>query len=129
MQTVGNPLLWAGFLVLILFFLALDLGVFHRKDEVVKAKEALAAYPNLREIIWVQEEPRNMGAWRYMAPRLRTLAGADLPVAYIGRQRRASPAEGSSDAHAAEQARIVHDAFVGLPEPPLVEEHGVQHAG
>jgi tellurite resistance protein TerC len=42
MQTVGNPWLWVGFLVLIVFFLALDLGVFHRKDEVVKAKEALA---------------------------------------------------------------------------------------
>lgn len=70
-----------------------------------------------------------MGAWRYMAPRLRTLAGPDLPVAYIGRPRRASPAEGSADAHAVEQARILNDAFVGLPEPPLVEEHGVQHAG
>jgi 2-oxoglutarate dehydrogenase E1 component len=70
-----------------------------------------------------------MGAWRYMAPRLRTLAGGDVPVAYIGRPRRASPAEGSSDAHAAEQARIIRDAFTGQPEPLLVEEHGVQHAG
>jgi 2-oxoglutarate dehydrogenase E1 component len=95
----------------------------------VEIEETLAAYPNLREIIWVQEEPRNMGAWRYMAPRLRTLAGPARPVAYIGRPRRASPAEGSADAHAVEQARIINDAFVGLPEPPLVEEHGVQHAG
>ncbi|MCC6627343.1 MAG: 2-oxoglutarate dehydrogenase E1 component, partial [Chloroflexi bacterium] len=91
--------------------------------------DVLLTFPKLQEIIWVQEEPRNMGAWRYMAPRLRTLAGPHLTVAYIGRPRRASPAEGSSDAHAFEQARIVRDAFAGQPEPLLVEEHGVQHAG
>jgi 2-oxoglutarate dehydrogenase E1 component len=96
---------------------------------VREIEETLAAYPNLREIIWVQEEPRNMGAWRYMAPRLRTLAGPERPVSYIGRARRASPAEGLSDAHTVEQARIVEAAFVGVPEPPLVEEHGVRHAG
>lgn len=89
----------------------------------------LADYPHLQEVIWVQEEPRNMGAWRYMAPRLRALVGPQRPVAYIGRQRSASPAEGSSDVHAAEQARIVEAAFFGMPEPPMVEEHGVQHAG
>jgi 2-oxoglutarate dehydrogenase E1 component len=70
-----------------------------------------------------------MGAWRFMAPRLRALAGPRLPVGYMGRGRRASPAEGSSTVHAMEQARIVEAAFVGVPEPPLVEEHGVQHAG
>lgn len=70
-----------------------------------------------------------MGAWRYMAPRLRALAGPDLPVSYIGRARRASPAEGSASAHAVEQARIVEAAFAGVPDPPLVEEHGVIHAG
>jgi tellurite resistance protein TerC len=40
-QSIGNPWLWAGFLALILFFLALDLGVFHRKDEVVNSREAM----------------------------------------------------------------------------------------
>jgi 2-oxoglutarate dehydrogenase E1 component len=89
----------------------------------------LRQYPQARDVIWVQEEPRNMGAWRYMAPRLRTLGGPERSVAYIGRPRRASPAEGSSDAHGIEQARIVADAFEGLPEPSLVEEHGVQHVG
>jgi tellurite resistance protein TerC len=40
-QSVGTPWLWAGFLALILFFLALDLGVFHKRDQVVGAREAL----------------------------------------------------------------------------------------
>jgi len=59
----------------------------------------------------VQEEPRNMGAWTYVQPRLRVSGGATVGVRYIGRQDRASPAEGFMDAHTAEQARIVHAAL------------------
>ena len=91
--------------------------------------EQIRRYPALREVVWVQEEPRNMGAWRYMAPRLRALVGAEIPVSYIGRARRASPAEGSSAAHAVEQARIIEAAFWGAGEPILIEEHRVRHAG
>jgi 2-oxoglutarate dehydrogenase E1 component len=72
-------------------------------------------YPNLAEIVWLQEEPRNMGAWSFMEPRLRKLIENRLPVRYIGRPERASPAEGSADRHAEEQARILGDAFA---EPP-----------
>ncbi len=71
-------------------------------------------YPNLREIVWLQEEPRNMGAWTFMDARLRELAG-DLPVRYIGRPERASPAEGAADLHAREQSRIVAEAFADVP--------------
>lgn len=56
-----------------------------------------------------------MGAWSYMEPRLRKLIENRLPVRYIGRPERASPAEGSADRHAEEQARILGDAFA---EPP-----------
>jgi 2-oxoglutarate dehydrogenase E1 component len=74
----------------------------------------LARYPQLTEIVWVQEEPRNMGAWGYVEPRLRELLTAldrPLPIAYIGRPERASPAEGSPERHAAEHARIAQLAF------------------
>lgn len=52
-----------------------------------------------------------MGAWRYMEPRLRALAGPDVRIAYVGRPERASPAEGYASAHEAEQARIVREAL------------------
>jgi 2-oxoglutarate dehydrogenase E1 component len=72
-------------------------------------------YPNIDEVAWVQEEPRNMGAWGHVAPRLRVAAGNALVIRYIGRPDRASPAEGYPKAHADEQQRIVHDA---LEVPP-----------
>ncbi|MBC7896621.1 MAG: 2-oxoglutarate dehydrogenase E1 component [Cytophagaceae bacterium] len=66
-------------------------------------------YPNIAEIVWAQEEPKNMGAWSYVAPRLRASAGNALIIRYIGRPERASPAEGYATSHAVEQARIVGD--------------------
>ncbi len=56
-----------------------------------------------------------MGAWFYMEPRLRELTSGDLPVRYVGRPERASPAEGSADLHAEEQARIIAAAFAAPP--------------
>ena len=64
-------------------------------------------YPNIAEIVWAQEEPKNMGAWSYVAPRLRASAGNALIIRYIGRPERASPAEGYMSSHTVEQARIV----------------------
>ena len=66
-------------------------------------------YPNIAEIVWAQEEPKNMGAWRYVAPSLRASAGNALIIRYIGRPERSSPAEGHANSHAGEQARIVSD--------------------
>ena len=74
-------------------------------------REVMGNYPNASEIVWVQEEPKNMGAWSYIAPRLRELAGEGLPVSYIGRTTEASPAEGSVDDHNEVQARIVARTF------------------
>jgi 2-oxoglutarate dehydrogenase E1 component len=81
-------------------------------------RAVLEGYPDLSELIWLQEEPRNMGAWRYIQPLLQELVG-ELPVRYIGRPERASPAEGSADAHAVEQARIVEEALSGVRERVL----------
>jgi 2-oxoglutarate decarboxylase len=71
----------------------------------------LAGYPNLAELTWVQEEPRNMGAWNFVEPRLRALLPPGLGLAYTGRPDRASPAEGYPSAHAVEQRRIVEEAL------------------
>ena len=68
-------------------------------------------YPNLSEIVWVQEEPRNMGPQKFMLPQLRELVGPEVTVRDIGRPERSSPAEGYPAAHQAEQARIVAAAL------------------
>jgi 2-oxoglutarate dehydrogenase E1 component len=75
-------------------------------------------FPNLREIVWAQEEPRNMGAWTYAAPRLVQIARGRFPLRYAGRPERASPAEGHASRHVAEQNRIVHEAWSGSPQGP-----------
>jgi multifunctional 2-oxoglutarate metabolism enzyme len=84
-----------------------------------EARELLARYQRIEEIVWVQEEPRNMGAWTYVDPRLREIAGErGLSVAYVGRPERASPAEGYPAAHIAEQQRIMREALgVGRSQP------------
>ena len=71
----------------------------------------LQGYPGLQEVVWAQEEPENMGAWAFVAPRLRDLLGTKLPLRYAGRPERASPAEGSHQWHAREQRRIVREAL------------------
>jgi 2-oxoglutarate dehydrogenase E1 component len=85
-----------------------------------EARATLARYPRVEELVWVQEEPRNMGAWTYLAPKLQELASAGLHVGYVGRPERASPAEGYPAAHAAEQSRIIRDALDGTRRPPLL---------
>jgi 2-oxoglutarate dehydrogenase E1 component len=85
-----------------------------------EAREVLARYPRLEELVWVQEEPRNMGAWSYLAPKLEELAPAGVVVGYIGRPERASPAEGYPAAHAAEQSRIIREALEGGRSHPAL---------
>ena len=74
-------------------------------------REVLARYPNVRELVWAQEEPRNMGAWTYLEPKLREVLPAGAGLHYVGRPDRASPAEGYPAAHALEQNRIVTEAL------------------
>jgi 2-oxoglutarate decarboxylase len=71
----------------------------------------MQSYPNLREVVWVQEEPRNMGARAHMFPRLMQIMPEQMHFGYIGRPERASPGEGYPAAHIAEQSRIVSTAI------------------
>ncbi len=73
--------------------------------------DVLREYPAAREVVWCQEEPRNMGAWSFMEARLAQLLPGDATLRYVGRPGRASPAEGYHDAHNAEQARLVTEAL------------------
>jgi 2-oxoglutarate dehydrogenase E1 component len=71
----------------------------------------LSTFTSLQEIVWVQEEPKNMGAWSYAEPRLRAIAPANASVKYIGRPERSSPASGYADVHTFEQRNIVREAL------------------
>ena len=71
----------------------------------------LEKYSNLERLIWVQEEPLNMGAWNYLRPRLRNLTDDQLPIHYVGRPESSSPAEGSSAAYRANQQALIEQAF------------------
>ncbi|HWO89648.1 MAG TPA: hypothetical protein VNL98_10920, partial [Gemmatimonadales bacterium] len=73
--------------------------------------ELIGRYPNLKEIVWTQEEPWNMGARKFLLPDLREAAPPGVQVRSISRPERASPAEGYPAAHAAEQARIVRESL------------------
>ena len=73
--------------------------------------DEVARYPNLREVVWAQEEPRNMGARAHMVPRLQEFLPSELALGYVGRPERASPAEGYPSAHVQEQVRIVRAAI------------------
>jgi 2-oxoglutarate decarboxylase len=73
--------------------------------------ELVGSYPNLEEVVWLQEEPRNMGARAHMSPRLMQILARDLKFGYVGRPERASTAEGYPAAHAQEQRRIVRTAL------------------
>ena len=59
-----------------------------------QVKGLLDGYPNLREILWVQEEPQNMGAWTFVDPRLRALTKGELPIRYVGKPAPAQPGPG-----------------------------------
>jgi 2-oxoglutarate dehydrogenase E1 component len=81
---------------------------------VEQVSRVVESYPELREIVWAQEEPQNMGAWRSIRHRLED-AAAHAPhvehVLYVGRPWRASPSEGYPTLHQREQDRIVREAL------------------
>jgi 2-oxoglutarate dehydrogenase complex dehydrogenase (E1) component-like enzyme len=78
---------------------------------VQQAAALTASYPNVREIVWAQEEPQNMGAWRTIRHRLEAAAPEGTILRYAGRPWRASPSEGYPTAHLVEQDRIVREAL------------------
>ena len=72
-------------------------------------KEALAPFANVQKFVWCQEEPRNMGGWSFISPRLASLVHKHL--AYAGRGEAASTAVGALALHKIEQRQLVEEAF------------------
>ncbi len=74
-------------------------------------KSALAVYPEGTPLYWVQEEPRNMGAWYFLHANLASTIGSRLPVTAVCRAAAATPATGSHASHKLEQSRLLDEAF------------------
>jgi len=79
-----------------------------RKDDLL---EVLSVYTDGTPVVWVQEEPKNMGAWAYMNREMQGLLAGSFHWSCVSRPLSASPATGSTKRHAYEQARIMTDAF------------------
>lgn len=94
-----------------------------------RVRQVLESYPNLEEAVWVQEEPRNMGAWGYMEPRMRQVLPEGLELQYAGRPPMSSPAEGSGELHVADQACVIEAAFERSPRAQLGSSGRMRNAG
>jgi len=79
-------------------------------------EETTRSYANARRVLWVQEEPHNMGPWSFVAPRLKTALRSDIKLEYVGRGESASPATGSMRIHKREQVQLLHRAFDGVDD-------------
>ncbi|HEY1349990.1 MAG TPA: 2-oxoglutarate dehydrogenase E1 component [Ktedonobacteraceae bacterium] len=86
-------------------------------------RRVLAAYPQAREVVWVQEEPQNMGAWQYVSTRLSALLSPGVELQVLARPESASPASGFADLFQAEQQRLVESALGST----LTEVGGSKH--
>ncbi|MGH9370001.1 MAG: 2-oxoglutarate dehydrogenase E1 component, partial [Vicinamibacterales bacterium] len=84
----------------------------------------LDSYANAEEVIWVQEEPENMGAWEFIRPHLIEVASG-RPVRHVARPRSASPAEGSAARHALNQQALVNHAYGTSARAPDGQEGAV----
>ena len=76
-----------------------------------RLREVLAKYPAARQLVWAQEEPKNMGGWTFVEQRLENLLPSCERPVYVGRSPSASPATGSYAIHQAEQAKLVAEAL------------------
>jgi 2-oxoglutarate dehydrogenase E1 component len=90
-------------------------------------RAAIEAYPSATEVVWVQEEPENMGGWEFIRPHLKEISKPRI-VWRVARPRSASPAEGSAARHSLNQQALVSQAFDGPPprgaEPAALERKG-----
>jgi multifunctional 2-oxoglutarate metabolism enzyme len=84
-----------------------------RTDDVLSA---IAKYPNVRQLTWVQEEPMNMGAYWHVKRRLEPKLPKELTLNYVGRPERASPSEGYAIAAEKQEAKIVQAALASKPD-------------
>jgi len=86
-----------------------DVGRIRPKQSV---RFRVDAYPNAERRLWVQEEPENMGAWRYLALKAEQELGVRLEP--VCREEGAAPAAGSPTLHQQEQQELLDRAFAGL---------------
>jgi 2-oxoglutarate dehydrogenase E1 component len=76
-----------------------------------RLKEIFASYPNATQLVWAQEEPKNMGGWTFVEPRLMNMLPQCQRPYFVGRAASASPATGSYTIHEMEQRRLVDQAL------------------
>ncbi|MDQ3171364.1 MAG: 2-oxoglutarate dehydrogenase E1 component [Acidobacteriota bacterium] len=74
-------------------------------------RQVIESYPALEQVVWVQEEPENYGAFEFVRPHLQSIVGGRFNFSYIARPRSSSPAEGSAARHAQNQAVLIAAAF------------------
>jgi 2-oxoglutarate dehydrogenase E1 component len=76
--------------------------------------DAIARYEHAEDVVWLQEEPENMGAWAFIRGRLERIVGDDYPLSHVSRVESGSPAAGFAAMHALEQADLLARAFEGV---------------
>jgi 2-oxoglutarate dehydrogenase E1 component len=77
---------------------------------------AIESYPAVTEVVWVQEEPENMGAWEFVRPHLEALVSGRARLALLARPRSSSPAEGSAARHTRNQQLLIQRALRPQPQ-------------
>jgi len=95
--------------------------------DIDRLKSVISRCQGLKECIWAQEEPSNMGAWNFIRPILREILPKDIDLTYAGRTRSASPAVGSYSLHKKEHDAIL-DALFGPKDPSIFDIAGHQKA-
>ncbi len=76
-----------------------------------RLRELARGYPASRDAVWLQEEPKNMGAWTFVQPRLAELLPPGATLRYVGRAASASPATGNAAVHKREMEAFLSEAF------------------
>ena len=83
----------------------------HRLPDVIKIRKYLERYDEATEVVWLQEEPENMGAWSFVHARLHACLPGRLRLRHVSRVESASPAIGSAALHQLEQADLLRRAI------------------
>lgn len=87
-------------------------------------RQIIASYPRVKEVTWVQEEPQNMGAWKYMSPRVKKLLDTKVGLHVLARPESSSPATGFTELFLAEQDKLIAGALGST----MKEMGGSKHA-
>jgi 2-oxoglutarate dehydrogenase E1 component len=74
-------------------------------------RHLIGSYPGVQDVVWLQEEPENMGAWEFVRPLLEEILAGRSPLRYVGRARSSSPSEGSGAWHQINQNVLIEQIF------------------